>query len=227
MPLHNPPHGSPPCTPILPPTAASDTISLLDSEQATPLVKKLRASQYMRAQRATSTASKLLLALSVLTALWLALLATVAFKSTDPVVLHFPAACPADKLEGCSRVADQQAHRNFDHIGVHLEASQAAILELVSAWVQAYPRTAVLYEDRAEGFIHARFVSKLWGFADDVFFSARCNGDMAVVEVQGQLRVGQGDMEVNVLRNMQFLEHLKGAVDSGALPLAACHSKAH
>jgi uncharacterized protein (DUF1499 family) len=137
-------------------------------------------------------------------------------------VLAFPDACPADKLEGCSRVADSSPHRNFDHIGVRLEASQAIVLDTITRWVAAYPRATVLRS--GDGFVHARFVSQLWGFADDVFFSVRCNGDMAVVELQGQLRVGQGDMDVNVLRNMQFLDHLRAQVDSGAVPLSVCHA---
>jgi uncharacterized protein (DUF1499 family) len=136
-------------------------------------------------------------------------------------VLAFPKACPADKLEGCSRVADDGPHRNFDHVGVRLEASQALVVGAIERWVAASPRATVLRS--SAGFVHARFVSQLWGFADDVFFGVRCNGDMAVVEVQGQLRVGKGDMDVNVLRNMRFLEHLKAQVDSGAVPLGVCH----
>lgn len=49
--------------------------------------------------------------------------------------------------------------------------------------------------------MHARFVSKLWGFADDLFVRVACDDrGLALVEAQGQLRLGVGDMDVNLAR---------------------------
>jgi uncharacterized protein (DUF1499 family) len=72
--------------------------------------------------------------------------------------------------------------------------------------------------------IHARFVSLLWGFADDVFVQLSCNAESGevLVEVQGQLRVGVGDMEVNVKRNAALMAALTAQAQAGELPAGRC-----
>lgn len=67
--------------------------------------------------------------------------------------------------------------------------------------------------------MHARFVTWLWGFADDFFVSVRCNDvGSAVIEVQGQLRLGQSDLGVNARRNKRFWEYLaEQVVDESTL----------
>ena len=72
-------------------------------------------------------------------------------------------------------------------------------------------------------FIHARFGSLLWGFADDVFVQLSCSSSgSVVVEVQGQLRLGVGDMEVNVKRNVALMAALEGRGEAGGLAEGSC-----
>ncbi len=61
---------------------------------------------------------------------------------------------------------------------------------MVQAWVRQQPGAVVLNDvisaspSRPDSFIHARFASAIFGFADDVLISARCENYMAVLEVQ-------------------------------------------
>jgi uncharacterized protein (DUF1499 family) len=76
--------------------------------------------------------------------------------------------------------------------------------------------------------IHARFVSLLWGFADDVFVRLSCNAETGAVllEAQGQLRVGVGDMDVNVKRNAALMAAMDAEVKRGQLPAGPCTASA-
>lgn len=167
----------------------------------------------------------------------LALLAVRMASSPDPQVAAFPGSCPAglQGKHGCSRVALERPHRAPIIGGASLSPLQPfrarALLSDVEAevlrWVAQQPRVTILKHvshSRAGGadeggFLHVRAVTPVWGFADDVFVHWRCSRMVgeAVVEVQGQLRLGVGDMGVNVKRNAAILAHLKRA----AIPAAA------
>ena len=156
-----------------------------------------------------------------------------------------------------------------------------AVEQAVFDWVKNYPRTTILYHmlsngssssggsgseggERGAGFMHARFVSFLWGFSDDVFIRWKCteggpaaaavtaeesrgalaaaaatagaaSGAEAVagegegqrkgvvlVEVQGQLRLGVGDLEVNPRRNRDLLRSLERSYSSGDIENGQC-----
>jgi uncharacterized protein (DUF1499 family) len=79
-------------------------------------------------------------------------------------------------------------------------------------------------EAAPETVIHARFVSLLWGFADDVFVRLSCDAETGevLVEAQGQLRVGVGDMGVNVKRNAALIAAMDADVKHGQLPAGPC-----
>lgn len=58
--------------------------------------------------------------------------------------------------------------------------------------------------------VHARFTSLLWGFADDLWVRVACDDrGLARVEAQGQLRLGMGDLDVNLHRVERLWAHLE------------------
>lgn len=164
-----------------------------------------------------------------LSAFVLVLLAVRLASSPDPQVLSFPTSCPRglQGKHGCSRVALENPHRLPPPPNNQPFRARALLSDVeaqVLRWVESQPRVAVLKHVKpggngdGGGFLHARAVTPVMGFADDLYVRWRCTSlGEAVVEVQGQLRLGVGDMGVNVRRNGAILEFLKRA----PLPTAA------
>lgn len=161
------------------------------------------------------------------------LLILVRAASPDPGISTasaFPEAC--SKLQGCARVAESHPHRQGQESPLRLRTGLEAARHEAAAWISAQPRAEVL-SDVAEGggtgarVIHARFVSFLWGFADDFWVRLSCAGDSrTVVEVMGQLRLGVGDLEVNPTRNRLFLGAMRARAAAGKFPKGPCQAKA-
>lgn len=131
-------------------------------------------------------------------------------------------------------------NRNAGWDPVPLPTTLPAATSAVLQWIKQQPRTTILAVHGPpspagaaaavpqETVIHARFVSLLWGFADDVFVRLRCNADSGAVllEAQGQLRIGVGDMDVNVQRNAALMAAMKAAAQAGQLPAGKCSAAA-
>ncbi|KAF6251862.1 hypothetical protein COO60DRAFT_579237 [Scenedesmus sp. NREL 46B-D3] len=173
-------------------------------------------------------------------AVWLLLLVLVRVASPDVQSKGFPDACPFSKQLGCSRVARDKPHRAAGLRPVEMPTTLPAATSAVLEWIRQQPRATVLTVHRGpsgtdsaasggqeaaqQAVAHARFVSLLWGFADDVFVRLSCDADNGAVllEAQGQLRVGVGDMEVNVKRNAALLAAMEAEVKGGQLPAGPC-----
>lgn len=138
---------------------------------------------------------------------FVALLIAIHLSSPDPHVVSFPASCPAGSKLGCSRVAETAPHTNRGLVPFILDGtSRETAQTMVVTWIMDSGAAVLL---NSPGFVHARFVSWLWGFADDFFLSVRCNEQgNAVIEVQGQLRIGKSDLGVNLRRNKRLWEYL-------------------
>jgi len=162
------------------------------------------------------------LANGVLTVLLL-LIAVVACVTPDPDVTAFPSECPPGLPIGCSRVAVLNSHRTG---GVEPLEVRGVELGLVT---DAFKSTAekaggrLLYrgaiaDGSAGEFQHYRFISTLFGFPDDLFARVSLTAEEAavLVEVQGQLRIGYGDMDVNTNRNIRLLRSVKEATSGAA-----------
>eukprot|EP00775_Hariotina_reticulata_P012236 gene12236-12374_t len=136
--------------------------------------------------------------------------------------------------KGCARVAAHNAHRAAGKQPLDLATTLDGAAAALEKWLRQQPRTVILQQGKsgptstnaaAEGdapsagkvFFHARVVTLLWGFADDFFLHLTCldNGKVRL-ELQGQLRVGLGDMDVNVRRNAVVLDAIGAA--KGKLP---------
>lgn len=145
------------------------------------------------------------------------LLITIRLNSPDPIMDAFPESCGGNHL-GCSRVAEHhpQAPKGLEplYLSSSLNVTQAA----VEAWINDQVGARVLAS--SPGFVHARVVTPVWGFADDFMVSLRCSGDSekALVEAQGQLRIGKSDLGVNGRRNRQFFTWLA----QKPLPAGSC-----
>jgi len=170
-------------------------------------------------------------------------LLVVRLASRDPQVASFPAGCPPglQGTHGCSRVAaDGESSHRAPPAPLDVPFRKRALLSDVEGellrWVELQSRrvTVLKHEkpsskdrEAGGGFLHVRAVTALMGFADDFFLSYRCLEGEAVVELQGQLRLGVGDAGVNTRRNAAVLAHLRAAAaaaeDKGGLPAAdAC-----
>eukprot|EP00882_Tetradesmus_deserticola_P030103 GHRQ01033775.1.p2 GENE.GHRQ01033775.1~~GHRQ01033775.1.p2 ORF type:complete len:157 (+),score=36.15 GHRQ01033775.1:258-728(+) len=139
-------------------------------------------------------------------------------------------------LPACCAVAPT---RDAGMTPVQMPTTLPAATSTVLEWIWQQPRTTILAVHRAtsvngspaadqeavqQTVIHARFVSLLWGFADDVFVRLTCDAETGTVllEAQGQLRVGVGDMDVNVKRNAALLAAMQAKAAGGQLPAGPC-----
>lgn len=147
-------------------------------------------------------------------------------KSPDPPLFgKFPDACPSTRLNGCNRVAVHHPHNNSKQPGLlpFTEfTSRRRVAAVVDAFLAGLPRTTVLERETSEAGVvwHARVLTRLWGFADDFIVRASCEAGLhqSTVEMQGMLRIGDGDMDVNYWRNEALLEALHAAQSSKQLP---------
>lgn len=138
---------------------------------------------------------------------FVALLITIRLNSPDPKMNAFPDSCNGNYL-GCSRVAEHhiQAPKGLEPL--RLSSSLNATQMAVEAWINGQVGARVLAS--SPGFVHARVVTPVWGFADDFMVRLRCDSESerVLVEAQGQLRIGKSDLGVNGRRNRQFFTWL-------------------
>lgn len=97
-------------------------------------------------------------------------------------------------------------------------ASKDDIGQIAREWVVQSHTFATILEDTADDedggiYIHARILSTVFGFADDLFISIQDieDGSGISVRAQGQLRLGVSDIGVNARRNKRFIQHLQQA----------------
>lgn len=150
------------------------------------------------------------------------LLVLIHVASPNPRVKGFPDACPRDRRFACSRVAFNNYHAARGLQPLQIPATSPDVQNLVEKWINSQSGTRILRSN--SGFIHARFLSLILGFADDVFVGLKCDVEgHTIVEVQGQSRIGYSDLGVNHRRNARLLQAVQ--VLSQALPEDACSPK--
>ena len=160
------------------------------------------------------------------------MLIAIHVSSPDPIVTSFPSKC--ESRFGCSRVADEGKHSARGLEPPRLQTPINVTLSAVEDWINSQNGARVLFTSST--FIHARFLTFFWGFADDFFVNLRCvtptkstnlqgmdkNANIfkeTLVEVQGQLRLGKSDLGVNARRNQRFigwLNDVKGELLHGS-----------
>jgi len=169
-------------------------------------------------------------AILVLLTLFAALRVGVHVASRDRATDQFPSACASGKLEGCNRVALLNPNNNApDHTMLEVFTVPTPRYKLsaaVDGFLDSWPRTTVLtrVNDTASDvtFWHARVTTQLWSFADDFLVKVSCilegEGRLSIAEMQGTLRIGKGDMDVNYERNAALLRWLQDAKARGNFP---------
>lgn len=139
---------------------------------------------------------------------FIALLIAIHLSSPDPHFAAFPSMCPSGKRFGCARIADSAPYvaRGMNPLRVNLDIDVTQ--EVVRRWLASESGATVLVD--IPGFMHVRVVTLFWGFADDFLVGLRCDEEgHAVVEAQGQLRIGKSDLGVNARRNKRFYTWLE------------------
>ena len=92
----------------------------------------------------------------------------------------------------------------------------------ISTYLIYLPRSTPLFDDGDE-FVHFRVASLFWGFPDDVYVRMTCTDEgLTALEVQGNLRIGHGDMGVNADRNAKLLQHIRQMEADGTLSVGNC-----
>jgi len=148
-----------------------------------------------------------------------AMLITVRLLSPDPAWRSFPAACPATLPEGCSRSSARAPHGFAPPLlPLVLRAKATSVAAAVRGWSASSDAptrgTFLLEGSHPPALLHFRFVSRLWGFADDFIVDLSACGDGTRVQAHSQLRLGYGDMGVNAARIQALWRHLETAFDS-------------
>ena len=165
------------------------------------------------------------------------LLRLVRLASPDPTIAaSFPDACPPWLPEGCARATLLAPHGFAPPLPpLTLRSSRAAVAAAVAAWARsadAPTRGARLRDSRPPELLHLRFVSRFWGFADDVLVSiTSCDAGAAaddehaltVVQAHSQLRLGRGDLGVNAARTRALWAHLAATQPAG--PRGGCRAE--
>jgi len=151
--------------------------------------------------------------------IYVALLITIRYNSPDPQLTSFPASC-GNAIHGCSRIARKNAQTTPRGIEPSLIYSSINDTQTaVEAWMTSQAGLRVIYSSKTssknlnedgKGFVHARVVTPIWGFADDFMVGLTCDKDSGkvLVEAQGQLRIGKRDLGVNSRRNKRFYNWL-------------------
>jgi uncharacterized protein (DUF1499 family) len=162
---------------------------------------------------------------------YVALLITIRYNSPDPKITSFPASC-GNNFHGCSRVAKKNAQAPYGMEPLLLSASMNDTQAAVEEWISSQAGMRVLSSSLSpskndvsagqKGFLHSRVVTPIWGFADDFLVGFTCDEESGkiLVEAQGQLRIGKGDLGVNGRRNKQFY----GWLVLKDLPQGSCRS---
>jgi len=142
------------------------------------------------------------------------LLLLVRLASPDPPA-EWPTACPAWLPDGCTRVAEERGAVLLRPLRLH--APRRLVAAEALRWAAAH-RGSLLGERREVGgavLLHLRFVSRLWGFADDTWLLLGCLEGRTRVQAQSQLRLGRGDLGVNRARVADLWSALEALSDTG------------
>ena len=103
------------------------------------------------------------------------LMVLIRLASADYLWAGFPNECPSDKRFGCSRIAESNPHGARHLTPLHLTAAMPDVQAQAEAWVAASAQARLLKDSRP-GFLHARYLTWFWGFADDFMVSLRWVG---------------------------------------------------
>lgn len=117
----------------------------------------------------------------------------------------------AGRLEPCPQtpncVSTQADPTDEMHYAEPIAVDDAAsALDRAAAWIEGSPRAEII--TRHDGYIHAVFASRVFGFKDDLELYAPPSG--GVVHLRSAARVGQGDMGVNRARYEEARSVLAG-----------------
>ena len=97
-----------------------------------------------------------------------------------------------------------------------LRAKPSVVKAAARGWAasaDAPTRGQLLADSLPPSLLHFRFVSRLWGFADDTYLALSACGAGTRVQAHSQLRLGKGDLGVNAARVRALWQHLKSAFD--------------
>jgi len=144
----------------------------------------------------------------------------VRVASPDPRITTFPSSCDeAPSALGCARLAADSQWRMEEAGGPVVPPSTRAMTS-----ADAFQAAREFFEDRhvdmstvlrsekfreGGGFLHARCVTLVMGYADDVLVRVREESGEVVAEVQSQLRFGVGDMGTNSARIQKFNAYME------------------
>lgn len=108
---------------------------------------------------------------------------------------------------GCTRIAPTRKNKDYGLQVPKFNASVDEVQRTVRSWILSQPRSKIFFEE--PGYLYAQSLSFLFGFPDNVGVKIFKGSDgKTEVWVQSELRVGEGDLEVNYKRVKALVEHL-------------------
>ncbi|KAK9824728.1 hypothetical protein WJX74_001720 [Apatococcus lobatus] len=174
---------------------------------------------------ATLSAARSIRWLLWLYATYIALLLLIRLASPDVAFTTFPAECPHEHLESCSRIASTKPWNARKEVPLTVRTPQPALLLAAQVWISHQPYSS--FVNVTTDLAHARFVSPFWGFTDDFLVQVRCNRTVgtATMEVQSMSQLGRYDFGVNTQRTMAFMYTMHAKVRKGIFPDKPCYSE--
>ncbi|RMG22037.1 MAG: DUF1499 domain-containing protein [Methanobacteriota archaeon] len=153
------------------------------------------------------------ISIAVLVLIYLLSLIGIYFGAPDPTITTFPEDCPP--TPNCTRVAEFNV-RGEGLRPLKLNATLREVHDAILNWIDVQPRTEILRDNGT--FIHAKFLSFVFRFPDDLYVQLFCVGNQTSFWVQSQSRLGRGDLNVNEER----VQSLFSFIESVEFELNSC-----
>ncbi len=145
-----------------------------------------------------------IIGLVILGLIYLLSLGIIYVISPDPPN-KFPQNCP--NTPNCTRVAEINVRGDGLKpllINTSINYVHSSLIE----WIKNQPRGTVLFSN--DTFIHAKFLSSFFRFADDLYIYLFCNNSRSSFWVQSQSRLGNSDLRVNENRVQNLFKFISG-----------------
>jgi len=159
------------------------------------------------------------------------IMVAIYWQSPDPDWKSFPGSCPGKV--NCARVADNSTYGITYGEAPEFNTSLTALMSTAKSWVitedtKYYERTAIL--KLTDNFLHARFLTGFWGFADDFAIYAFCTDtNTTEVWIHSESRVstgGSGNPNINPERIIDFIKYFNlTSTSNTSLPIAPCQTQ--
>ncbi|MBT6972157.1 MAG: DUF1499 domain-containing protein [Euryarchaeota archaeon] len=136
---------------------------------------------------------------------WIVLILLIQLMNSMSATLSMPTECGEDSMN-CFRLAhDETSYASGDLIALKFNATLEEAQNVVINWFDEGILSSVIsVEGEKMIVIHGVVHTQFWFFADDVFISMECNGNLVELTLHSQSRLGMNDLGENLRRMTGF-----------------------